>query len=171
MPAADGNTRKLALSGIFLSILMVMLYFYTIIPTNKLTILMLISFIIGIVVIETDFRFALMFYIASVLLSLIFPVNKLSLLLYYSFFGAYGLVKYLIEKLENIIVEYILKILYFMGVCVANYLIARIFLPDIINKIPIPVIVIASVIVFVIYDYLYGMVMMFYVKRIRKVRN
>ncbi|MBN2851855.1 MAG: hypothetical protein JXQ23_03880, partial [Clostridia bacterium] len=105
MPAADKSTKKLALSGIFLAVLMLLLYLYTIMPTNKLTLLMFSSFIIGFVLIETDIRYALIFYFSSVILTLILPVDKLSLMLYYSFFGIYGLVKYYIEKVKKRVIE------------------------------------------------------------------
>lgn len=168
MPAA--NTRKLTITGILLALTMVLLYLHTIIPTNKLTVLMFVSFILGIVLIETSPKYALLFYISSVLLTLIFPVNKLSLLLYYTFFGIYGYIKYYLEKPSKIIFQYLLKFIYFITVCLLNYFIARAFLPNIINEISIYLIFIIAIIVFFLYDYLYSIAMDIYVKRILKRR-
>lgn len=168
MPAA--NTRKLTITGILLAITMALLYFHTILPTNKLTILMLVSFILGIVLIETSPKYALIFYIASILLTFIYPVNKLSLLLYYTFFGIYGYIKYYLEKFTNIFLQYILKTFYFFIVSYFNYFLARSFLPNIVNEIKIYIIFFMALLVFFLYDYLYSIAMDLYVEKIMKRR-
>lgn len=124
------------------------------------------SLFLGFVVIETNEKYAIIFYIASVLLTLILPVNKLSLLFYYSFFGFYGLIKLYFEKIKNIVLAYICKIIFFTIALYLNYLLALSFLPDMFSneKYLIPIFIVA-ILVFVMYDYLYGIIMSYYYKR------
>jgi len=150
---------------------MIVLYFYTIAPTNKLIILMFASFIVGIELSETDIKYAIIFYFASILLTLIFPINKLSLLLYYSFFGIYGLIKYYIEKIKSIIFEYIVKIILFSIIFIINITYIKLLIPKLIIHFPIYILFLLSFIAFLLYDYLYTLIMQLYVQKIKKSRN
>lgn len=171
MPVANNNARKLTYSAFLLALLMILLYLSTILPTNKFTIYMFASFITGIILIETNYKYTIIFYFASILLSLIFPISKLSLLLYYSFFGIYGLIKYFIEKANHKLLEYIFKTIFIILIFTINFLFSKLFLPDIIDKLPLIVVIPVVVIVFLIYDYLYSLIMDFYYNRIYKMRS
>jgi len=169
--ANKNSTRDITYSGILLAILMIVLYIYTISPTNKLILLMFASFIIGIELSETSIKYAIIFYFASFLLTLIFPINKLSLLLYYSFFGIYGLLKYYIEKIKIIILEYIIKAALFVTIFLLNITYIKLLLPKLVIQFPVYILLLLSFIAFLLYDYLYTLIMQLYAQKIRRSRN
>lgn len=172
MAAANKNsTREITYSGILLAILMIVLYIYTISPTNKLIILMFASFIIGVELSETSIKYTIIFYFASLLLTLIFPINKISLLLYYSFFGIYGLIKYYIEKIEIIILEYIVKTIFFITIFLLNITYIKLLLPKLVVQFPVYILLLLSFIAFLLYDYLYTLIVQLYTQKIRRGRN
>ena len=108
--AADSRTRALAVGGILLAVLIALLYLKTIIPIMDISFYVLISFFSGIMIIESNHKYSWIFYLASVVLSFIIPINKLAFLLYYSYFGVFGIIKYYIEKIKSKIGGHILKI-------------------------------------------------------------
>jgi len=172
LAAANKNsTREITYSGILLAILMIVLYIYTISPTNKLIILMFASFIIGVELSETSIKYTIIFYFASLLLTLIFPINKISLLLYYSFFGIYGLIKYYIEKIEIIILEYIVKTIFFITIFLLNITYIKLLLPKLVVQFPVYILLLLSFIAFLLYDYLYTLIVQLYTQKIRRGRN
>lgn len=167
--AADKKTATIALSGLLLALTIALLYVKTLIPVLDFSIYILISFFTGIVLQESNHRWAWIFFAASVILSLILPINKLAFLVFYSFFGYYGIVKYYIEKLKSKIIGFLFKLLFINLAVILNYFIASSFMPGILGEgIQLYLIVlIASVFIF-IYDYVYTLAMVFYNGRIRK---
>jgi hypothetical protein len=95
------KSKKLARSAILLAIMMIFIYLRTIIPGYQLAFYFLASLIPGIVIIEYGLKQGIIFIVASFILSLIMPIDKISLLLFYSFFGVYAVIKYLIEKISS----------------------------------------------------------------------
>ncbi|MFO7611098.1 MAG: hypothetical protein R6W99_01235 [Clostridia bacterium] len=132
-----------------------------------MSIYVLASFVPSIVLIESNSKNAWLFYAASVLLGLLLPVDKLSLLLYYSFFGYYGILKYHLERIKGKLAGLILKLLVFYTAIAANYYIAGAFLPGYVQKtISLAILMIVATPFFFIYDYLYTLAIVFYMKRI-----
>ncbi|MBN2558516.1 MAG: hypothetical protein JXB33_07175 [Clostridia bacterium] len=132
-----------------------------------MSIYVLASFIPSVVLIESNSRNAWLFFAASVLLGLLLPVDKLSLLLYYSFFGYYGILKYHLEGIKGKIPGFVLKLMVFYSAVTVNYYIAGAFLPGYISEeISLAVLMIVATPFFFIYDYLYTLAIIFYMKRI-----
>ena len=165
------KTKELARSAILLAIMMILLYISTIIPGYKLAFYLLISLIPGIVVIEYGIKQSIIFIITSFILSLVMPGDKITLLLFYSFFGIYAVIKYLIEKIRSRIIILAVKLIYFIAVFFLNmYFAAKIagILPEVMLKHNMWLVFGVAIIVFVIYDIMYTSFSQFYLNKIKK---
>ena len=162
------NTKKIALNGILGALAVICLLLATILPTNRLSLYALSSFFIAIVIVEYNSMAGWLFYASTSLLALIIVPEKLGLVPYVIFFGIYGLVKYYIEKLDKLVIEYVLKFLYF-NICAGIVLISvsKLFGYVLTAKLPWWLLVIALEIVFFIYDYVYTLFIDYYRKKIK----
>ena len=166
----DNRTKLVTLSGILLAVAMALLFIKTLLPVWDFSIYILISFFTGIVLQEGNDRWAWTYFLALVLLSLLLPVNKLSFLLFYSFFGFYGIIKFYIEKLHLKYIELLLKLLFINAAFVVNYIFASTFLPRIFSGgIQLYIIILIASIFIFIYDYIYTLAIVFYNSRFKKV--
>ncbi|SHH41195.1 hypothetical protein [Tepidibacter thalassicus] len=156
-------SKRIAFLGMLLGINQIFLFFSSVIPTNRLFFLALSSLPISLVIIENDFKSGVLFYISSVLLSFIVVPNKIHLAIYILFFGIYGLIKYIIEKNRNLVTEYILKILSFNMLFFIGYFIVRNFVFVKLNM----VVILVLQVVFLIYDYAYGIFINYYYDKIK----
>ncbi len=172
MHAADDDIRSVAAGGVLLALLIGLLYLKTVLPVLDISIYVLISFFPGIILIETDCRYAWIFFAASSLLSLILPVNKLSFLLYYTFFGYYGIVKYHLETLKPPLLVFTIKAVIAVGAFSVNYYFASLFLPSYLaGGMPFYILAGIACAFLFIYDYVYTLAMVFYNNRIKKLKG
>lgn len=165
------KTKKLTKSAILLAIMMIFLYLRTIIPGYQLAFYFLASLVPGIVIIEYGVKQGAIFVVASFLLSLIMPIDKLSFLLFYSFFGIYGIIKFLIEKIRYRAAVLAIKLLYFTSVFFLNmYFGARIanIIPSVMLEYNIWIVLLVAIVVFVLYDIMYTSFSAFYVNKIMR---
>lgn len=168
--AVKSKTKSLALSGILLALSLALLYLKTIVPVIDFSIYILISFFTGIILIESGYKTSFLFFVSLSLLSLILPVNKLEMLLFYSFFGYYGIIKFFIEKIKSKIIVFLVKLLFIVIVILMNFYFAREFIPLLSGgtvKLYI-ILPVASVFIF-IYDYIYSLAMVFYNNKLRNI--
>ncbi|SHJ94098.1 hypothetical protein [Tepidibacter formicigenes] len=156
-------SKRVSFLGILLGINQIFLFFSSIIPTNRLFFLGISSLPISLVIIENGFKSGLLFYTASALLSIVLIPNKIYLIPYILFFGIYGLIKYLIEKNRNLIIEYSLKFLSFNIIFFIGYSIIKNFIFVKINII----IILISQVFFLAYDYAYGLFINYYYEKIK----
>lgn len=157
-------SRKIACSGILLSLNIILLILVNIIPINTLFLLGLASLPIAIVIMEYGPKAGILFYIGSVLLSFMIIANKAQWILYVFTFGIYGLVKYIIEEDRSFVQEYILKLLVANILIIFAYIILKGFV-----YIPINIfIILIFEISFIIYDFVYSQFIDFYNDKLRK---
>lgn len=167
------NSKKMAISGILLSLCVATLFFQTVFPIANYTIYIISSLFIGIVIIEIGVYYAILFYFASCMLAFLIVPNKVFLIPYIIFFGIYGLAKFNIEKIKKIYLEIILKLLLFNGISglsillIKDFLFQSIKIPDF----PIIIVIICLEIGFLTYDYFYTLFIDFYNKRIKRLIN
>jgi len=107
------KSNHIAKGGIFAALSLILLYLSSVFPTNKLFILGIASCIIPLSILTTGIKNTIVVYSAVSLLSLFIIPSKLISIAYILIFGAYGFVKYFIEKLRNMPLEFVLKLLYF----------------------------------------------------------
>ncbi|MFA7672712.1 MAG: hypothetical protein WCY62_02505 [Clostridia bacterium] len=167
----SGNTKILTRNAILLAIMMILLYLRTVIPTYQLGFYILASLLPGIVMMENGIKQTLIFIFASFILSLILPVDKLSFLLFYSLFGIYSVVKFLIEKIRYRVLVLVVKLAYFSAVFfISMYFAATIadVLPKSLIQYDIWLVYGIAVVFYVIYDYMYTQFSLFYMRKIKK---
>ncbi|MEW9078707.1 DUF2232 domain-containing protein [Terrisporobacter glycolicus] len=157
-------SRKIAYSGILLSLNIILLLLVNIIPINTLFLLGLASLPIAIVIMEYGPKVGIIFYIGSVLLSFMIMTNKAQWILYIFTFGIYGLVKYIIEKDRSFIQEYILKFLVANILIIFAYIILKQFVYIPVNIFTILIFEIA----FIVYDFVYSQFIDFYNDEFRR---
>lgn len=169
MPVGTKKTFKIALNGILGALTAISLFLASVLPTNRLSFYALSSFFIAIVIIENGIKAGWLFYISTVLLAAILVPDKLEIIPYAVFFGIYGIIKYHIEKINKLLLEYILKYVYF-NICLALAVlfIKQVFAGSIKAELPWWLLIAASEVVFLVYDVVYTMFIAYYKDKIRK---
>ena len=162
------RTKRIALNGILGALAVICLVLAAILPTNRLSLYALSSFFVAVSIIESGVKAGWIFYAATCLLALIVVPNKLGIIPYVIFFGMYGIVKYYIEKLDKIIIEYILKFIYF-NICIgiAALTVREFFGFSLALELPWWLFIIALQIVFFLYDFVYTLFINFYRGKLR----
>lgn len=159
------KSKYIAENGITVALILVVLYAASILPISTLSILTVASCLIPISIIRTSIRNTILVYVASSLAS--FFLISTNIALYYTlFFGIYGIIKYFAEKLKNIPLELILKLIGFNILLTIIYFVAVNFLglPSI--NYPLYLIWVVSQAAFLIYDYALTLIISFYLNRI-----
>ncbi|MCT4688044.1 hypothetical protein [Vallitalea sp.] len=165
------KTKRLAYLGILLAINQIILLSSTIFVSNTIIIFALAAILIGVVIIEFNLASGVSFYIASSILALILVPDKIQIITYIAFFGLYSIVKYLIEILINrknlsVIIEVVLKIVYFNMILVIYYFIIKQF----VSVLPFNVtwwVIMAGEVFFIAYDYFLGYFLHIYASKIK----
>lgn len=117
------RTGKLTRGGLFTALSLICVYISTIIPASKLYLLGISSCVIIISVITTGIKNSIIVYTASSILCIILIGLKWNVLAYIILFGSYGFIKYFIERLNNLVLEIILKLVFFnIAVLIIYYL-------------------------------------------------
>lgn len=146
------KSSQIAKGGIFAALSLILLYLSSVLPTNKLFILGIASCIIPLSLITTGIKNTFIVYLAVSLLSLFIIPSKLISIAYILIFGAYGFVKYFIEKLRNIPLEFVLKLLYFnISSAIIIFIYKLVFLK--IPNINIYLVILIMEVAFIVYDY------------------
>ncbi len=168
MGERSGKTKKIALNGILGAVAVICLLLAVIMPTSRISLYALSSFFVAVSIIESGARAGWLFYAATSLLALIIVPDKLGIVPYAIFFGLYGIIKFYIEKLDRIVLEYILKFLFFnacMGIAV--WAARDLFGFPVSSKLPWWALIIALEVVFFIYDYVYTLFVAYYREKLR----
>lgn len=158
-------SKRIAYTGILLSLNIILLILSNIIPINTLFFMGAASFIVSIVIIEYGGKYGAIFSIASILLSFFIIQNKSQWIFYVFTFGIYGLVKYLIEKNQTVYIELVLKIAFANLIAVLLYIILKAFIFIPMNLLT----VIGFEIGFIVYDYVYTLFIEYYDVKIKKI--
>lgn len=106
------KSNNIAKGGIFAALSLILLYASSVFPTNRLFLLGIASCIIPLSILITGIKNTIVLYSSVSLLSLFIIPSKLISIAYILIFGFYGFVKYFIEKLRIIPLEFLLKLLY-----------------------------------------------------------
>jgi hypothetical protein len=168
MSERSEKTKKIALNGILGAVAVICLLLAVIMPTSRISFYALSSFFVAVSIIESGARAGWLFYAATSLLALIIVPDKLGIVPYAIFFGLYGIIKFYIEKLDRIVLEYILKFVFFnacMGVAI--WAVRDLFGFAVSSKLPWWVLIIALEVVFFVYDYVYTLFVAYYRDKLR----
>ncbi|WP_102398890.1 hypothetical protein [Haloimpatiens massiliensis] len=110
-----------AKGGLFAALSILLIYLSTIIYTNRLFFLGAASLIIPLCILMLDIKYALLVYLVSSIVSLWLLGPRGTVVAYTLFFGIYGIIKFYIEKLRNMPLEIVLKLLTFNIFLIAVY--------------------------------------------------
>jgi hypothetical protein len=162
------NSKKIAFLGVLLAINQIVIMLSVVFQTNTLFFFGVAALIICIVIIEFNLTSGITFYVASSILAFILAPNKIQIITYIGFFGSYSIMKYIIEIVTNkrnlsVIIEYLLKIMYF-NIAIAIYY----FIMSSVVKIPVLWwSVILAEVFFIVYDYFLTYFINVYIDKIK----
>ena len=163
------QVQKITATAMLAALTLLFLYLAALLPTAQLSLYALSSFFMIGLLLEKEISYGWMMYIGVSILGFVLIQDKMKMLPYIFFFGSYGIIKYYIEKVENIVVEILIKLVYFSTVMLLLYVFAsQIFFSDVKIKLPIWLILLGAQFIFFIFDYIYSRVIIFYEIRIRK---
>jgi hypothetical protein len=158
MDIRNKKTLHIAKGGFFTAIGFIFVYLSTIVPVNKAYLLAMASFIIPLSVITTNVRNTIVVYMATSLLAIVICGAKITIVLYIIFFGLYGLVKYYIELLRKLYLELVLKLLFLNIDLAILFFVYKLFFPGLLKiAMPLYIIIAATQIAFLVFDYILTM--------------
>jgi hypothetical protein len=147
-------SNLIARGGILTAMGAMLIYLSTISPTSKVYILGVAASLIPLSVIITNLRNSFIVYFATSIISFLMLGFKGSVVAYVIFFGLYGLIKYFVERLRNIPLEIVLKLLYFNISIGIIFYVYKLFFTDLLKlNLPIYLVVIMLQFIFIIFDY------------------
>ena len=164
--------RMISLTAMFAAFTLVVLYLTVVFPSMKLTFYFLSAVFVAGLLVEHTLGAACIMYVCVSLLSLILlPVSYA--LPYIILFGHYGIGKWLIERrTKNKFGAMVLKMIYFdialIGVYFAVVFTDLLPLGEMAEALPIWAWFLILQPIFVLFDFLYSRVVLFYVRSIRK---
>ena len=164
---AGSRTRDLTFSGIITAFTVLVLYLESIIPTGRAGFLVLSSFLLCAVYLESGLKWLIATYIASSLLAFLLAADKIGLLPFILLFGIYPVLKNFVERIRSIWLEWLLKLAGFNILLLAGYAVFKPLLPSALAGSPWTWIAVAVFeIGFIIYDLLFTQWIHFYLARI-----
>ena len=163
------KTSKLALGGICLALTVVFMFAGSIVPGIELTLFAISSLFTAVMILETDVRGGLILFAGASILGFILVPNKAAVIPYIFFFGYYGILKFYIEKLTKAVLQITVKVLFFAAVmCTGIFGLKELFFAGIdIPNAPAVVLIIGGTAILLLYDYIYTLIINFYIHRIK----
>lgn len=154
--------KNIAFGGVLIALTLATLYLANLIPINTLALLTIASCYIPIAIINCDFKTGILIYISSSALSFfIIPINIS--IMYGLFFGLYGMIKYFIEKLNNLPLELFIK---FIFINLSLILIMFLFKSSLGYEISSLLFLFLLNIAFFVFDYALTLIITFYLSKI-----
>lgn len=151
------KTNIISRGGVFTALSLLFIYLSSILPTNKLALLTLSTFLIISSIITIGVKGSFMVYAAVSILSIFLVNSKGIAFIYILFFGLYGFVKFYIEKIRKLPLEIFIKILFFNSIFALTYSLYEKLFIGVIDlsslKFSVYILIIALEIGFIIYDY------------------
>lgn len=152
------NSLKVSVGGAVAALGVILLLMTALIPFGAYAFPAFAGILLIIIVIEIGYSYAVAVFSATALLAFLLPADKEAALLYAVFLGWYPIIKGLIERIHNRIVQYLLKMLLFNACMIGYYFLATLALsipPDSFEifgvNIPLLFLAIGNVI-FILYD-------------------
>ena len=163
-------TKRVSLGGVLAAMTVITLFLAAVMPTNRISLYALSSFFVSIIIIEFGINHGWIFYVVTSLLSTAVIYNKLQLVPYFIFFGIYGIIKFYIERVNNVVLEYLLKFAFFnLSLIVAVFFVREFLLTGLSISLPWWIILVGGQIIFFIYDYVYTLFVQYYKAKLRKI--
>lgn len=161
--------KKISLGGILAALIVISLLAAAWIPTNKLFFLAVSSLFSSIMVTKVDLANALLLYGSTSILAFFVVPSKAIFVAYILFFGIYGIVKFLCERIHLSVLRWALKLLFFnIALGISYLLINTVFIGEFAAKLPIQLLWGLMQVVFIIYDFMYTLFISYYYEKLDK---
>jgi hypothetical protein len=161
------GAQRITLSAMTISLTLVCIYLASIVPAGSLGFLFLSSVFVAGLMVERESVLAVLSFVGTSLLGLLIVQDKLLILPYIFLFGHFGIAKEYLERIQDKILCWTAKLLYFNATMALMYFFAmRVLFPNL--GFPVYWLIIPAQLVFILYDWLYMRVVHFYMDRIRK---
>lgn len=170
-------SRKIAFTGIFTSVAVVLLHISTIMPTGKLTLYFLASWPVSIAIIEFGAGAGISAYFAACILSLLVSGNVFAIVPFAFFFGHYPIFKYFIEKGRKAAVEVLLKLAVFNLSWFMWYFLSKNLFIELLpvqlnnNGWLLTAFIAVMQVIFFVYDYMFSRLLFYYESKLRTVKR
>lgn len=152
------KTSSLVKGGLYTALSVIMIYFANVSPTSKLTFLAVAAAVIPLSIITINLKYSGIVFAATSILSLLLGLRGTAIT-YIFFFGLYGFIKYYIERLRKLPLEWVLKFAFFnISFFSMYYLYKTLFLNIFQIKLPIYFVILVLEIAFIAYDYIMSMI-------------
>ncbi len=149
------TSSQVALGGVMAALALVLIYLASVIPTAQIGVAAVAGLCPLVVVVAGSFPAGFLSYAASGILALLLVPSKSCAVMYAILLGLYPVLKGLIERLHNIVLELLIKLVYFnIVMTVMWFVFAAMILPMLPELLNVAVwFYIVGNIVFLIYDY------------------
>lgn len=170
-------SRKIAFTGIFTGVAVVLLYIGVVMPTGKLTLYFLASMAVSVAIIEFGAGAGVLVYFAACILASLVAGNILGIVPFAFFFGHYPIFKFFIEKGRKVAVEVLLKLAVFNISWFSWYLLFKSIFIEVLpvqltkNIGLLSVFIAAMQVVFFIYDYVYSRLLFYYESKLSIIKR
>ena len=169
-------TRKMAFAYVMTALTIVCLYGSVVLPAGKIALFAITSLCVLITHAECGTRFSLVQYVASAIIGALIVPFKFQIILFALFVGYYPIIKSYIERIGILWLEWLVKILFFNAVFIVLYFLLQNILLSYINLGAVldfalshlSVVIIATEIIFVLYDYMLSVLASYYVNEIKE---
>lgn len=136
----------------------IMLFLASFIPNLKLAFLFASSVVLGICILRYKLTCALVCYIAASAVALFVLPNKFIGMAFFVLFGNYPIVKLYIERIRNIVIEYILKFFAANIYLFAIYVVLKALGEEAFFDFNTAILYIAGIVLLLFYDLVFGFV-------------
>lgn len=160
------KSNNIAQSGILIALTLAVLYSTSLLPISTLSILTIASCLIPISIIRTSLKNTILVYLSCIILSFFLVPINISIL-YTLFFGIYGILKFFIEKMHNMVYEIILKLITFNVLMFVIYIIFNLFV-GFKAEISLWLMILIAQAAFLLYDYALTLIISYFLNKVNK---
>lgn len=168
--------KRVTFSAIGIALTVIFLYAASVLSTGKLAALALSSLLCGVCICQYGIRYGMAVYIGSSILSLLLIPNRMFTIIYVLLIGYYPVIKLLIERLNKIWLEWVLKVLFFNIILFFLYMIFTIFFMPGLDSAIVTLalkyagwIVVGMEVVFVLYDLAFSYMIGYFNQFVRRI--
>ena len=163
------RTRAITMTALISALATITLYIASVWPTGRIGIVALASVFSAAAVVEAGLASGIYVFVISSALGLLLIPDRSAVLLYICFFGYYPVVKCLVERIRNISLQWVLKLLIFNIAMIVVWFLLRALLFSFDTGEPATVVVfLGGNVIFAAFDYGFSKLIWFYKERISK---
>ena len=151
------KSNYVAVGGICTAVSLVMLFVASVLQVCQLGFVFVASVIVGTLIVMYGYKLALCQYVAVSILAVLIVPDKNVALLYALVVGNYPAIKFVIDKIKNKPLNFVIKMIVFNVYMVLAYLVL-VFLIDVNMSVnyPLSILWLGMLAVFYVYDYIYA---------------